>query len=39
MTELEQSRRWVLAYLVIAHIALWWTVANIAWHHIKEWFL
>jgi len=39
MSEGEKAGRWVVAYLMMAHIALWWTVACIAWHHIKEWFL
>jgi hypothetical protein len=39
MTELEKLGRWALAYLVMAHIALWWTVGWLAWWHIKEWFL
>ena len=39
MNYLEKSIRWVLVFLVMVHIALWWTIINLAWYHIKEWFL
>jgi hypothetical protein len=39
MTEGEKAGRWAMAYLLVALVAIWWTIACIAWYHIKEWFL
>lgn len=39
MTEGEKAGRWAVAYLLVALVATWGTVACIAWYYIKEWFL
>jgi hypothetical protein len=35
----EKAGWWAMAYLYIALVGVWFTVACIAWYHIKEWFL
>lgn len=39
MTEGEKAGRAAVVYLLMALVATWWTIACIAWHHFKEWFL
>jgi hypothetical protein len=39
MTEGEKAGRYAMAYLLMALVATWWTIACIAWYHFKEWFL
>lgn len=39
MTEGEKAGRWALVCLLVVLVATWWTVACIAWVHIKKWFL
>lgn len=39
MTEGEKAGRWAMAYLYVALIGAWFTVACIAWYHIKELFV
>lgn len=39
MNEGEKAGWWAMVYLYIALVGVWFTVACIAWHQIKEWFL
>jgi len=39
MSEGDKAGWWAMAYLSIALFATWFTVINIVWWHIKEWFL
>lgn len=39
MTEAEKAGAWAMTYLCMALFATWFTVACLAWSHIKKWFL
>ena len=38
MTEGEKAGRYAMAYLLMALVATWWTIACVVWYHVKEWF-
>ena len=39
LSEGEKAGVFALIYLWLALIASWFTIACIAWYHIKEWFV
>lgn len=39
MNDGEKAGWWAMAYLGVALVGVWFTVACLAYYHIKEWFL